>query len=133
MIPVYQTIMYQHEPRIYGDCMRASIASILELPIEEVPHFLQLAEGRVYEFYDLIEDFLTTKGYLVLWQRSVAYHWQPGHPDVYHLMSGPSPRHPGVQHSVVGRNGVPYFDPHPDGTMLGGTSEQWTCSFLIKT
>ena len=36
MIPVYQKIV----SRGYGDCMRATIASLLELPLEAVPHFL---------------------------------------------------------------------------------------------
>jgi hypothetical protein len=37
---------YRHQPDkgIYGDCHRAAIASVLELPLEAVPHF---AEGGV--------------------------------------------------------------------------------------
>ena len=132
MIPVMQTVLYQDKPRVYGDCMRASIASLLDLPIEDVPHFLQLAEGHVVEFYDLIEEFLEARGISVLWQHELAYHWREGDPSVYHLMSGPSPRHAGVSHCIVGRNGHPYFDPHPDQTMLAGTPDQWTSSFLIK-
>lgn len=132
MIPVMQTVMYQDEPRVYGDCMRACVASILELPVDDVPHFLQEAGGHVVEFYDLIEDFLDSRGIQVLWQHDLSYHWRPGDPSVYHLMSGPSPRHAGVGHCIVGRNGHPYFDPHPDNAMLSGTSDQWTSSFLIK-
>lgn len=132
MIPVMQTIMYQDSPRVYGDCTRACIASILELSISEVPHFLEIAQGDAYEYHDLIEGFLMTRGYAVLWQHDLAYHWKSGDPSVYHLMSGPSPRAAGIYHSVVGRNGVPYFDPHPSGAMLAGPKESWTCSFILK-
>lgn len=132
MIPVKQTVMYQHEPRIYGDCMRACVASILDLPITEVPHFLEVANGDNYEFHDLIEEFLLSRGYAVLWQHDLAYHWKPGSPSVYHLMSGPSPRGEGLFHAVVGRNGASYFDPHPSNAMLAGDKETWTCSFIIK-
>ena len=41
MIPVHQKIIHKG----YGDCMRATIASLLELPLEAVPHFLMFSEG----------------------------------------------------------------------------------------
>ena len=133
MIPVKQQVLYQDEPRIYGDCMRACVASILELPINEVPHFLEVAKGSIYEFYNLIEEFLLERGYEAYWQHSLIYHWRPGLPDCYHIISGPSPRYPGVGHAVVGLNGSPVFDPHPDNTMLAGTPDQWRFSFLVRT
>lgn len=39
MIPVKQTFRHDPASGSYGDCMRAAIASVLELPIGEVPHF----------------------------------------------------------------------------------------------
>lgn len=132
MKPVYQTQFYQEEPRRYGDCVRAVIASLLELPITEVPHFLELADGKAYEFYDGIEDFLNRYKLTMQWQSKLAYHWVPGDPDVYHYMSGVSPRNPAIGHAVVGLNGVPFFDPHPDGGFLAGDSVTWSSSFLVR-
>lgn len=132
MTPVYQTQFYSEDPRVYGDCTRAVIASLLDLPVSEVPHFLEVADGKVGPYYDLIEEFLAARGLEMLWHHSLAYHWREGDPDVYHFMSGPSPRHPGVGHAVVGKNGQPFFDPHPDGTMLAGEPHQWKKSFLVR-
>ena len=132
MTPQYQTQFYQEEPRIYGDCMRAVFASLLDLPIQEVPHFLEQAEGRAYECYNAVEEFLLKHGYEIAWQTLLVYYWRPGMPDVYHFMSGPSPRNPNIGHAVVGKNGVPFFDPHPDGTMLAEPKGRWHSSFLRK-
>lgn len=110
MRPVDQEFLYQETPRVYGDCMRASIASLLSLPIADVPHFVALAQGDSYETYCLIEDFLFSRGYDVLWQINLEDHRVSG-TDTYHLMSGLSPR--GISHMVVGRNGEVFHDPHP--------------------
>src|SRR3954462_14709277 len=112
MVPADQEFLYQETPRVYGDCVRASIASVLELPISEVPHFLHLAKGEVYENYCLIEDFLLAKGCEVLWQVNIEDHLVVGR-NVYHLISGQSPRDPTIGHMVVGLNGAICHDPHP--------------------
>ena len=39
MIPVMQKNRHDPTNGIYGDCHRAAIASLLEIPIEDVPHF----------------------------------------------------------------------------------------------
>jgi hypothetical protein len=39
MKPIDQEFMHDPEKGIIGDCFRACIASILELDINEVPHF----------------------------------------------------------------------------------------------
>ena len=132
MTPVDQQMFYQDSPRVYGDCTRASLASLLDLSLNEVPHFLQMAKGQAYEYYDLIEDFLLTKGLIVLWHRSLAYHWRPGDPDCYHLISGRSPRHAGIGHMVAGLNGQIVHDPHPSRAGLLGDASEWKNSFILK-
>lgn len=48
MIPVVQSIVGDgKDGRPYGDCIRACVASIFELPIEQVPHFAA-AEGNAW-------------------------------------------------------------------------------------
>jgi hypothetical protein len=45
MKPVDQEFVHRPDIGQHGDCQRAVIASLLELPITEVPHFLQDANG----------------------------------------------------------------------------------------
>ena len=72
MIPVFQTILADPERAdghnaegIAGNCYQAALASVLELPLEQVPHFAQdgvhwcessgewlTARGLVRSFYD---------------------------------------------------------------------------------
>ncbi len=35
-----QTIFTDHEKGLYGNCLQACIANLLELPLSEVPHFV---------------------------------------------------------------------------------------------
>lgn len=39
MIPLRQRNKHDPENGVYGDCHRAALASLLELPLDEVPHF----------------------------------------------------------------------------------------------
>ena len=63
-----QKQLYRHQPEsgIYGDCMRATIACLLELPIESVPHFLQESVdkfGREEKAFALQSEWLGAVGY----------------------------------------------------------------------
>jgi hypothetical protein len=119
------------EPWQHGDCARAVIASLLDLPIAEVPNFAALAtEGN--GFWNMTYDWLEARGLEFLPQVSLVYYWRPGDPDLYHYMMGPSPRGEGIYHAVVGLNGVPYFDPHPSRAMLAGEPSQWQISIVRK-
>jgi len=87
-----------------GDCVRASVASILDLPLSEVPHFLEIApEPQLWGL--AFEDWMEARG-LYVWLKH-------GHVEFegYYLVSGPSPR--GVSHMVVYRDGKLAHDPHP--------------------
>ena len=55
MIKIYQTIV----DRGHGNCMQAAIASLLELPLEEVPHFLE--HGHMW--FEVFYEFLKKNGY----------------------------------------------------------------------
>lgn len=124
MKPVDQQHFYQEEPRKYGDCYRACVASILELPLTEVPHFLEQADGKVYKFYTLVEDFLALRGYEPI------YHQRP-HEGKFYIASGVSPRNPQIHHAVVYQNGIVH-DPHPDRTGLMGSNSEWTFTEITK-
>jgi len=131
MIPQDQEFLHDSEKGIQGDCARAVIASLLELPIAEVPHFMQLAD-EVHGFWNRLYDWLENRGYEFLPNVSLIYHWREGDPDLYHEMSGPSPRGNGTYHAIVGKNGKPFFDPHPSRAMLGGDPTQWRISVIRK-
>jgi hypothetical protein len=59
MTPVYQTIIGKTTSDTPGNCMQAVIASLLDLKLDEVPHFL-LYGNKWYETYYY---FLLSKGY----------------------------------------------------------------------
>lgn len=134
MKPIDQEFVNKPEIGQYGDCQRAVIASLLELPIQEVPHFLQEAEGDATLFWEGIQSFLGKRGlaYLTIPARGgpAFYGLYDG---VFHEISGPSPRGNGVFHAVVGRDGEIVFDPHPSRAGLAGDSSEWEYSYLVST
>lgn len=117
MIPVHQTRFgFPH-----GNCMAACIASLLELPIEEMP--VIPADDR---FNDTWDAWLRDRGFARVCFHSDGTNFTP---KGYYLIAGPSPRpildDAGARafHVVVGLDGVPIHDPHPDGTFLEKISE----------
>ena len=52
MIKIYQTIIDVN----HGNCIQAAIASLFELPLEKVPHFLELGENWFGAFYRFIRE-----------------------------------------------------------------------------
>ena len=110
MIPVTQT-----RTGAQGNCFEACMASLLEVPLSEVPDF-----GRDDVFLEKVAGFLEPHGLLYV---QIAPHddvlgvmMKRG--DIFHTIEGRSPR--GGQHAVVGCNGHVVHDPHPqDGTGRG--------------
>lgn len=131
MKPVFQTVI-DHNPsegRI-GDCFRACLASLLELPIDDVP--APEAYDNAAAWWRVYRDWLRARGLAILTHTEDEAIWRDWfvrtQGDVYHIASGPSPRHPGTDHSVVMRNDVMVHDPHPSGVGLA----KITCrEFLI--
>lgn len=117
MKPVDQTLMLERgEP---GDCYRACIASILELSIEEVPHFTLEAcrlagadiDARPFSFAALIplksqvtenerrltDEWLNARGKRLVWPTKREDFPSEG----YCIVSGISARDGSVQHACV--------------------------------
>ncbi len=109
MILVQQTIMHDPENGQYGNCMQACVASLLELPLDAVPHFLDGdADGINPRWWDRFVEFLDGFGLYPADKEA-----GNGAPCWDHLASGVSPR--GTHHQVI-RNGFDLVhDPHPDG------------------
>lgn len=133
MTPVDQRVLHDPERGLYGDCMTAVIASLLDLPYEAVPHFTQLSRNEPSEFWELLQKFLLTQGVQLLQVPAMAGSGFWGsEANIYHEIAGPSPRGSGVYHAVVGCNGHIVHDPHPSRAGLAGDPSEWTCSYLVK-
>lgn len=115
MIPIKQTILSSVDGNIRGNCFRACLASMLEIPnIDDIPAFEQMSNETWFQvFYK--------------WLVSVGYQFHgTGHPDGkkefeyegidgYYMAVGKSPReYVKAGHGVVYKQGKLVHDPHPN-------------------
>jgi hypothetical protein len=136
MKPVMQEFLHNPETGVFGDCFRAVIASLLDLPIADVPHFFLYDPGPE-DGWPIVNRWLAPHGlaYICFGGSFDIQEWMKnnGVTDVWHEIGGPSPRFADAFHSVVGHNGSIAHDPHPDGTGLAGNPrETWTYGFLVR-
>ncbi len=110
MIKIEQNIIHNPDKGDIGNCLQPCIASILELPIEDVPHF---AERRQSDWFDRMNDWLRDRGYWVLHINGWSDDFTPYG---YSIACGTSRR--GIRHSCVALDGKLIHDPHPDQTGL---------------
>lgn len=131
MKPVFQTIKHEPAEGRFGDCHRAAIATVLELPIEDVPHFLHDNCGGV-EFVRRETEFLASHGLCPI---SVVYANTElnlvlstvaalNGDDVVYLLCGKS--RTGCNHSVVCRGDRIAHDPSPQQSGIIGPTDEGT-------
>lgn len=113
MTPVDQSIMHDPANGQWGDCMRACIASLLALPILDVPHFNE-GGPRGLEFDRRVRDFLAQHGLIEVRIHSKTSQAHVIQGTCHHLIYGYTER--GTYHAVVGLNGKVVHDPHPSKT-----------------
>jgi predicted XRE-type DNA-binding protein len=101
MTPVDQTLFNSETTQ--GNCMQAAVASLLDLPLSEVPHFAESNNAVVC--WDLFETFLEGCG------KTVDLAPELRIPDTPYLASGTTVR--GTRHMVVMHEGKLLHDPHP--------------------
>ncbi len=93
-----------------GNCLMASVASLLEISLEECPNIYDLCEGdekRIErDWWKILTDFLHRHGYY-----PALIDARHGDPKGYALAGGKSNR--GLWHSVVALDGEIVHDPHP--------------------
>jgi len=116
MTPVDQSICDEGR----GDCMRATVASVLDLEIIQVPHFILFDEWNT-----MFIGFL----YLMGWEYDgVKSYWKDDNTPVqldetfggYTLASVPSRNYKGMTHSVViDTTGLVVHDPSPHKNYQG--------------
>lgn len=111
MKPVKQTTFLDKAKGTRGNCLSACLASILELGIEEVPHFAEQAEWQESLFKWLARHGLELEN-------------QNDAPNGLAIAIGYSPRE--IRHAIVVNNGVMVWDPHPDNNGLVSIQCYWT-------
>lgn len=112
MKPVDQTILHEPSEGRYGNCMQAMVASVLEFPIEEVPHFLHDNTQDGALFNRRVNEFLRpfNLAYLAFPECSDAMH-AFGIRGLVHEVSGITQR--GTEHACVALDGEITHDQHP--------------------
>ena len=101
---VTQSFLAGNPTGVPGDCVRAAVASLLNLDPAQVPHFTCQDDTRVWPL--ALAAFAGQHGWQIhrrAWNGNTL-------PD-FGLAIGPSPR--GISHAVVVRDGQIAWDPHP--------------------
>lgn len=107
MIPVDQAFLTERDG--FGDCWRACVASILELPRSDVPTWREVTDSS--EQWAATRSWLQPRG----WDLIYLHPWLPrpeDHPQRYVIVCGTSPRE--VAHAVVGDMAVPIVERRDD-------------------
>ena len=118
MKPVKQTL----DGPEAGNCLQACIASLFEMALEDVPHFV-LKDNWVKALDNWLAQFdlQSVEIDLRYMRQQGGDMWKPYG---YHLINGNSPR-ADCKHAVVGYGGEMVHDPHWDGDGLE-TEDTWT-------
>ena len=118
MKPVKQTLDGPRE----GNCLQACIASLFEMPLEDVPHFVLKGDWvKTLDNWLAQFDLQSVDIDLEYMRQQGGDMWKPYG---YHLICGKSPR-TDCEHAVVGYGGKMVFDPHWDGEGLE-IEKTWT-------
>lgn len=133
--------MIRHTQTIFGDgadgatpgnCMQTAVASLLGLPLEEVPHFVAAPDdlwwsaflnwivGRGLRLTMFEERFTTREIYLDGWLIAAPISDAPT--DQLVIANGMSDR--GFRHCVLWKNEALVHDPHPSGAGLAEAPDE---------
>lgn len=109
MKPVKQTKFHSESEN--GNCMAASLASLLELPLNQVPQF----EENQERWKQLLFDWLESMGLTIRTQDNA--------PEGFAIATGMCER--GFHHAVVVHDGQWAHDPHPTNAFLTNIRKFW--------
>jgi len=105
MIPVMQTVLGRG-----GNCFSACLASLFNLPIEDVPNFFDIAGEDDAMWWGAVRDWLRVRGFGIMSLDLT----NPSFISVFEgwfIVCGKSSR--GLDHATLWRNGEMMHDPHP--------------------
>lgn len=115
MTPVTQTRFFNPNGspgETRGDCWAACLASLPDLPIGDVPHFVQNDVDGGLDWMVATQQFLQTRGYRMVYAAGTE------RPGSYYIQTGPSPRigpaGESISHACIYLDGQLAHDPHPD-------------------
>lgn len=94
--------------------MAAALASLLAMPLEDVPEFEEMARDK---WQIALWNWLNARGY------SLFVCYPEDAPQGYVIANGMSPR--GLSHSVIYKNGKLVHDPHPSRAGIESVREYW--------
>lgn len=127
MIPHTQTHFFggYEEGVIRGNCWQTAVASVLDLKLEQVPHFVDADERFGVDWWEYTVNWLWHNGYDIFRPDRHLY------TNEYYLVSGKSPRGD-FYHVVIYKNGKMVHDPHPSqaGVLTEETMEVIRPSYL---
>jgi len=130
-----QLIPHDPDNGVYGDCYRATLATLLGLDTEQVPHFLH-DNCDALTFNTRVSEYLAQFGLVYAsfnawgmpqWKKDAGITIP-----IYHEIADDSPRFSGTGHSVVGCDGEVFHDPHPTKLGLPKVTETRTFGFLVQ-
>ena len=110
MKPVMQTVF----DSVKGNCLQASLASVLEVPLDDVP---DLAERD--DWYEAMNAWLRETYGIEMVCVPVGGWIPPG----IHLTGGDGGRW--IEHIVVGKDGMKIHDPYPKSEGLSEEKQHW--------
>jgi hypothetical protein len=114
MKPVDQTEFMVGDGVKRGNCLMASLASIIECSLEELPQYTNDHDNGAW--WDLLLAACESRGFTAIYWTNGEVN-KPFKPYGYHIASGPSPRG-NFGHSVVALDGTIVHDPHPSRLAL---------------
>jgi hypothetical protein len=115
VIPIFQTRFgpRRNKSELGGNCFQAALASILELPLDDVPDFCNIYPIDTDEWYFRYIEWLQTKGLSVVTIGTDQGELEKV--DCYKgcllLVFGKNDQ--GVEHCVIYKNGIPVHNPNP--------------------
>lgn len=128
MKPAYQLDHSQQT----GDCLRACVASILELPITDIPNFWEQTQDPLL-FWTLLDTWLTDNHRLKLLVVKYSEDYAFFFDKILCIAIGQSSSKHCDQHAVVWRNGM-LHNPSGTGSELIGKPEHYAvfCPLVVN-
>lgn len=90
-----------------GNCFSACLASVFDIPLEDVPNFYIIAGNDPAIWWGAVRDWLRLRGFGVMSIQANLIDQFEG----LFIVGGESER--GIEHAVLYQNGKVIFDPHP--------------------
>ncbi len=105
-----QTVLHAPEKGEHGNCFSAVLATLLHLPIENIPVWT----APYPQWQQEVNAWLRPYGIAYMQVSDFAAYCETvGITGCHTELGGTSPRNANVEHAMVAIDGVPVFDPHP--------------------